>query len=208
MSCSAAYGVALADDDAVDDAVGRRVVAALEARQIEQHHVRVARRELHGPHLLRAVGRVVLRPHVVDVERVLAARDLVLEVAREVRRVARDRAHARGSGSRAPGTPRGCRGSAPDPSGTAAPTMQDRDAVLAPRPSRGSRGPSPAGRARTARARACASLVRVIALVLGDAEARAPGLEHAARREVQLGEGERRVEVLDAARARRSRSPS
>jgi hypothetical protein len=42
-------------------------------------------------------------------------------------------------------------------------------------------------------------LVGVVALVLGDAEPRAPGVEHAARREVGLAEGERRVEVLDAA---------
>jgi hypothetical protein len=46
----------------------------------------------------------------------------------------------------------------------------------------------------------------VVALVLGDAEARAPGVEHAPRGEVDLAEGERVVEVLDAALAKKSTS--
>src|SRR5262249_44212596 len=57
-------------DDAVDDAVGRCVVAALEAAEVEQGDVRMARRELRRPDLHRAVRRVVLGPDVVDAERV------------------------------------------------------------------------------------------------------------------------------------------
>ena len=49
---------------------------------------------------------------------------------------------------------------------------------------------------------------RVIVLVLGDAEARAEGLEQALRHEVRLDERDGRIEVLDAARRRRSRPPS
>ena len=42
--------------------------------------------------------------------------------------------------------------------------------------------------------------VGVIALVLGDAEARPPSVEHAPRRQIGLTKGQRRVQVLDAPR--------
>src|SRR4029453_10989049 len=53
-------------DDVVDQAVSRRVMAALEAREIENDDVRVPGRELGGPYFLDAVGGVVLRPHILD----------------------------------------------------------------------------------------------------------------------------------------------
>ncbi len=43
-------------DDAVDDPIGRCVVAALEAAQIEDGDVRVTRSKLRGPNFLRGVG--------------------------------------------------------------------------------------------------------------------------------------------------------
>ena len=44
-------------------------MTALEAREIEDDHVRMPGRELGGPHLLDAVRGVVLRPHVLHGER-------------------------------------------------------------------------------------------------------------------------------------------
>ena len=143
MSCSAEYGVADVDDDRVDEAVGRRVVAALELRQIEHDDVRVARRELRRPHLLHLVGRVVLRPHVVELERRLddaLRRAPPRRSGRATRGSLRDRAHRQDRiaehlellgdavvEARVEWYGR--------------PSISDRDAVLAPRPSRGSRGP-------------------------------------------------------------------
>ena len=49
MSWSAAYGVFDCLDDRVDEAVGRRVVTALEGREVEHDDVRVVRREDRAP---------------------------------------------------------------------------------------------------------------------------------------------------------------
>src|SRR5262249_13076228 len=56
-------------DDALDNAVNRRIVAALEARHLERHQVRMARREFGSPHLVVRVGGIRLLPPVVDLER-------------------------------------------------------------------------------------------------------------------------------------------
>src|SRR5258707_3796905 len=56
-------------DDAFDNAVNRRIVAALEARHLERDQVRMARREFGGPHFVVRAGGIGLLPHVVDFER-------------------------------------------------------------------------------------------------------------------------------------------
>jgi len=82
-------------DDGVDEAVGRRIVATLEGREVEDDHVGMVSREARRPHLLGAVDRIVLRPDVIELERGLddALLELLLVVAIEVLAILRDRAH-------------------------------------------------------------------------------------------------------------------
>ena len=173
MSLKQKYGVPELLDDLLDGRVDRRVVAALEARQLERHQVGVAGRELGGPHLLRRVLRVVLRPDVGDVERLDDAPglDVLAEEARRCRRrsagdVREDRVAELLELLEDPVV------QSPGRCGTAgrAPRSPSR---FSRSTSRGSRGPARAGRARSAAA-PYACLVRVVALVLGEPERSAP----------------------------------
>ena len=56
-------------DDAFDHAVDRRVVAALEAGNLQRHQIRMPRRELRRPHLVVGAAGVGILPGVGDVER-------------------------------------------------------------------------------------------------------------------------------------------
>src|SRR4029453_6458245 len=49
--------------------VGWGVVAALKAGEIQDRHIWMSCRELGAPHFLHAVGRVILRPDIPDIER-------------------------------------------------------------------------------------------------------------------------------------------
>ena len=130
----------------------------------------------------------------------LPALEVLLEVAIEVLARLAGSSASTGSGSRAPGTPRGSPWLRPGSEWYGRPSMRMRDAVLAPRPSRGSRGPCPAGRARTIVERLPRLAAREVVLVLGDAEQRAPRRRTCCScHQVRLDERERRVEVADAA---------
>src|SRR3954447_22422732 len=56
-------------DDVINNSVDRSVVAALEAGKIQNSYVWMARGELPAPDFLHAVGRIILRPNVPDIER-------------------------------------------------------------------------------------------------------------------------------------------
>ncbi len=173
-------------------------MTALEAREVEDHDVRMPGRELGGPHLLDAVRGVVLRPDVLHRKRRRdeAPIEVVLEESGEPFRIL---------GNRSDGQDRiaerlilvGDAVMEPRIEVVRPPEKQNTDLVLLLQLLEQLEAATLHLIIEQAK-RLQAFAAGVVALVLGDSEPRTPGLEHLPGKIVRLLERHRVVHILDA----------